>query len=380
MIHIRPGSQAWQLITLLSFVGEFPVCSLHLLGNERVLKALVHKLTEVQTFRNYHTETEMTCRLLNISGKSKNKTIRFYKAALPILDWIHPNAYEYYMHSFWNHRFPGDVAHRERNHRVAESAAICMRAGFEVRPYLLPKLQNTQLLSVIPREPVMYLAKDLKRVGETEMNKTMFTRVAGAVFNSDNCYAVYNTRNATMKWNGMGEFKTLHSLLEVSRLNSGINSLDSAILFGQSGDTALNTLIESDKNRRLEFRFDSIYNHIHFFPLNIYGIEQLRLLSVSNWKEQILDLLFEPSTRSYNRGLFEYDAQINGIYVLSHLDGDIARLIRFRNAIDSMNAKFEILCFPHQTRFIREYIRGLADIKTIDIKTISSELIPKEKE
>lgn len=265
MIHIRPGSQAWQLITLLSFVGEFPVCSLHLLGNKRVLKALVHKLTEVQTFRNYHTETEMTCRLLNISGKSKNKTIRFYKAALPILDWIHPNAYEYYMHSFWNHRFPGDVAHRERNHRVAESAAICMRAGFEVRPYLLPKLQNTQLLSVIPREPVMYLAKDLKRVGETEMNKTMFTRVAGAVFNSDNCYAVYNTRNATMKWNGMGEFKTLHSLLEVSRLNSGINNLDSAILFGQSGDTALNTLIESDKNRRLEFRFDSIYNHIHFF-------------------------------------------------------------------------------------------------------------------
>lgn len=39
MLYIRPGSQAQQLITLLSIVGEYPVRSLHLLGNERVYKA-----------------------------------------------------------------------------------------------------------------------------------------------------------------------------------------------------------------------------------------------------------------------------------------------------------------------------------------------------
>ena len=95
MLYIRPGSQAQQLITLLSIVGEYPVRSLHLLGNERVYKALVHKLTTAQTYRLPQTETKMTTRLLTITGKSSNKTIRLYKSALPILDWIHPDASRY---------------------------------------------------------------------------------------------------------------------------------------------------------------------------------------------------------------------------------------------------------------------------------------------
>ena len=69
MLYIRPGSQAQQLITLLSIVGEYPVRSLHLLGNERVYKALIHKLTTVQTYRLPQTETKMTTRLLTITGK-----------------------------------------------------------------------------------------------------------------------------------------------------------------------------------------------------------------------------------------------------------------------------------------------------------------------
>lgn len=123
-------------VTLLSFVGEYPAASVHLLGNERVYKALIHKLTMPQLFRDSQTGTEITCRLLNISGKGSDKTIRLYKAALPILEWIHPDSYGYYMNAFWDHRFPGDVAHRECNHRVAEAAlpgeggsAACNTAG-----------------------------------------------------------------------------------------------------------------------------------------------------------------------------------------------------------------------------------------------------------
>ena len=142
MLHFRPGSQVWQLITLLSVTGEFPFRSIRMLGKERVLKALVTKLTMPQTIQNPQTETEMTCRLLTVTGRSSSKTVRLYKAALPILEWVHPAAYRYYMDTFWNHRFPGDSAHRERNHRVSETVMLCMRAGIETRPYLLPHLQN----------------------------------------------------------------------------------------------------------------------------------------------------------------------------------------------------------------------------------------------
>lgn len=379
MIHIRPGSQVYRLITLLSFVGEYPAASVHLLGNERVYKALIHKLTMPQLFRDSQTGTEITCRLLNISGKGSDKTIRLYKAALPILEWIHPDAYGYYMNAFWDHRFPGDAAHRERNHRVAEAAVLCMRSGIEVRPYLLPKLQNKQQRLVIPNHPVLYLAKDLKKVGESEMNKTMFTRMVGAVFSSGSCYAVYNTRGAAMKWSGMGEFKALNSLLDIGRLNTHIMKIDSAILLGESENIALRTLLESDKSRRLEFRFDAIYRHIYFIPMDSSGIRQLRILSVPDWKEKLLDLLFEPEVRSYDRGFFEYDACINGVYILSHLDGDLARLIRFREAMDVQNGPFEILCFPQQMPFLREYLGQLVRYKTIDIDSVEAELGPDRR-
>lgn len=374
MLYFRPGSQARQLITLLSIVGEIPFHSLHLLGNERVLKNLTTKLTIPQTVCNPQTQTEMGCRLLTVTGKSDSKTVRLYKAALPILDWVHPEAYRYYMDAFWNHCFPGDAAHRERNHRVAEAVILCMRAGIEARSYLLPRLQNKARESVIPDKSVLYLAKDIKKIGESEMNKTMFTRMVGAIFSHGNCYAVYNTRAAAMKWSGMGEFKALHNLIEVGRLNAGLERIDSAILFGESGDIALKTLLESDKSRRLEFRFDSIYHHIYFIPMDMCGVRQLSILSVSDWKEKLLDLLFEPEVRSFDKGFFEYDACVDGAYILSHLDGDIARLVRFKEAIQTQTGKFEVLCFPHQTHFLREYMGRLVEIKIIDMDSVETEL------
>lgn len=374
MIYFRPGSQVWQLVTLLSFAGEFPVRSLSLLGNARVYGTLIHRLTAPQTFCDSQTGTEMTCRLLTISGKGKTRSVRLYKGALPILDWLGPGTYRYYMDAFWEHRFPGDAAHRERNHRVAQAAALCLRAGIEVRPGQIPELQNHSIRKIVLESSAFYLARDMKKVGDgMEMNKTMFTRMMGAVFSGGNCYAVYNTRDAVMKWNGMGEFKALHSLIELARLNAGISDVDSALLIGQSEETALNTLIESDRSRRPSFRFDAIYPHIYFLPMDENGIRQLRLLLLPDWKERLLELLFDDEARSYDQGLFEYDACVDGVYVLSHLDGDIARLIRFRDAIETQTGKFELLCYPHQAHFLREYMGRRAAVKIINMHQIEKE-------
>lgn len=374
MYQFRAGNQLYVILSVLSVAGEIPFRSVKLLGNERVHKKLIMKLTETQSIRNMHTGDTMTCRVFTVSGKGFAKTLRIYKGALPILKWIHPIAHEDYMDNFWNHRFPGDAAHRERNHRVAESAIMCMRAGIEMRSFCLPQLQLQALQNTIPSEANMYFAKRLKKVGEMELNKTMFTRMVGAVFSHGVCYAVYNTRNAVMKWSGMGEFKTLHSLSEIARMNALIPQVDSAILFGQSEKIALETLLESDKTRRMEFRFDSIYRHIHFIPMNEVGIRQLRLMTVSDWKEKILELLFSSEDRSYNRGMFEYDALVNGVYVFSSLDFDIARLIRFREAIQSQKKTCEVLCFTHQLSFLKSYLKERMTFKTIDIELIEKEL------
>lgn len=377
MIHFRPGSQVHRLVTVLAVVGEIPTKSVHLLGNERVYKILIHKLTTVQEFRNSITGEELTCRLLTVTGKGQEKGIRFYKAGLPILRWI--GAEEYYLRTFWGHRFPGDAYHRDRHYRIAETVAMIMEAGIESRPYLLPKLQNQELLSIVPQEPSFYPAKELKYIGQTEMNKTMFTRMVGALFVGPVCYAVYNTRNAVMKWSGMGEFKTLQNLNEIARQNAGITRVNSALLFTESDSVAIDTLLESDKSQRREFRFDSIYHHIHVIPMNEHGKRILQLITIPDWKELLLDLLFEAEDRSYNRGNFEYDACINGVYIFSHLDGDIARLIRFREAVSSRSGQFEALCFPSQVPFLREYLGQNVTLKTIDMNSVEEALGPERR-
>ena len=374
MIYLRKGFYVYNLIALLSVIGEFPFRSLPLLGNERVLKALVKKLTTAQTFRRESSQTEMTCRLLTLTGKSNAKTIRLYKAAAPILDWIYPGAAAYHSNAFHNNHFSGDPSHRDRNHRVAEAAAVFMRAGAEIRPYALPRLQNADILSVVPSFPAFYTARELKRVGDVEQNKTMFTRLVGAIFAAGECYPVYNTRASVMKWSGMGEFKAQSGILELVRLNADISKLDSAVLLGESGETALRTLAASEESRRPEFRFDGIYQNIYFIPMDNAGIRALKLFFIPKWRKRLLYLLFEPSDLSGGVGRFEYDAYVNGAYVLSHLDGNIARLIRFKQAMLQTAERCEVLCYPHQTGYVTEYIGKWARVKTIDLETVESEL------
>lgn len=380
MVQFRPGSHVSKLVALLSVVGEFPFQSLDLLGSKRVYKALIVKLCAPEEFRNTVTGDRLSCRLFTVTGSGRTKTVRLYKKALPILEWVHPGAYQYYMDSFWEHHFPGDMQHLDRNHRVAEAAAVCMGAGMEPLPYFLPKLQDESIRSVVPKAPSLYLSKDIKRVSGPETNKTTFTRLIGAAFYPGGCYGVYNTRDAAMKWNGMGEVKTVYYLTELARLNAGVQTVDSAILFGASEKIALQSFSEKSTGQRKVVQPDAAYQHIHFIPLNELGVRQLRILTVPNWKERVLDALFLPETRSYGIGRFEYDACVDGGYVFSHLDGDLNRLIRFKEAIEHIPGPFEVLCFPHQVEFLREYLEGRAVIKTIGLEAIEEALEIKESD
>ena len=362
----------------MSISGEFAFRSVRLIGNERVFKELlIPKLMQQQEIRNVETGEMLKCQLLLVSGKGKDKTIRFHKSALPILKWLHPEAYDYYMKTFQNHKFSGDPKHYERNHRVAEAIVMCLRAGIEVRPYLLPRIQFETITQIGLKKTSMYMAKELKRAGEMEFNKTIFTRMVGGIFSKEDCYVIYNTRNAVMKWNGGGEIKACQSVTEIARMNIGVNDVYSAILFGMSQNTALKTIISSDSSLRKNENFDSIYRYIHFIPMNEEGIRHLRLFTVPNLKEELLDMLFEPETRSYNRGSFEYDAYIEGTYVYSYLDGDISRLIRFKAGVDyekDRRKNCEVVCFSYQVNFLREYLGQDFRLKVLHMKVVEEDL------
>ena len=89
--------------------------------------------------------------------------------------------------------------------------------------------------------------------------------------------------------------------------------------------------------------------------------------------------MFDPEERSYNRGAFEYDAYIDGVYIYSHLDSDIARLIRFKPYAVSHSKNCEVLCFHHQMPFLRKYLGQDVKLKLIDINSVEDELGPERR-
>lgn len=100
-------------------------------------------------------------------------------------------------------------------------------------------------------------------------------------------------------------------------MNADVDDVQSAILLGTGYEIAEITLRTLWKTKRAETEFTVIYDHLHFIPLNGFGVRLLKILTTPDWNETLLDLLFDPNDRSYGKGVFEYDARENGIYLFS---------------------------------------------------------------
>ena len=372
MITIRPGSHVHTLIVLLSFVGEFPMSSLHLLGSVRSYKDLIRKLNQEQEFRFHDTDFRMTCRLLTVSGKKKYKTVRFHKSGLPILEALDPDAYEYYLDAFRDHSFSGNQNHVDRNHRIAETALMCMKAGIEARPVEVPELMSMEVRQMKLQNPCFYLARELKQVNKYELNKIRFTRLVGAIVYPGGAYAVYNNRDQMLNWMGEGERKIrnhLHSIF-TPMYNFSFPLREAAVMFGNGYDVALEMMEELRQTQQMDNGLFATYTNIFFIPMDDFGVRLLRIITVPNWPERIMKGLFKPEMRSYGRGSFTYDAYDNGVYFLSFLDGDLWRLFRFREAILDRSGSFRVVCFQEQIPFLKSYLGDKVTLSTVKMEAV----------
>ena len=362
MIYLRPDTYLYRLLTLLTVVGEYPYRSLVLLGNRRVLTTLVRSMQQTQLIQ-VPNASPVSCRILSVSGRGAYKTIRIHRSAFPLLCHLYPGALQTYLTVTRQHRFAGGPEHVGRNHRIAESAAMCMMAGIEIRPPLIAPLTAAPTQQCMEASS-FYLARFLKQ-DLTGLNKTIFTRVTGMLLGPTQSYALYNARQSKMKWNGMGEFKALQILRDVSYAMTGQAS-DSAVLFGVSPDSLMLTDTQ---------RFDSIYPNIHFVPLDRNGVVLLRLLCLPHAKERLQSLLFPPEMRRTDTHI-DCDAQTGTRYILSYLDGNIARLLRFKQAALFYGSQwnYEVLCYPWQQPFVQSYMENLAAVHVLPIEPIQESI------
>jgi len=216
----------------------------------------------------------------------------------------------------------------------------------------------------------------------SELNKTKFTRVVGLMVSPGECRAVYSCRNKPMEWLGQGERKARKRLSDIL-MPSEYHMIDTAVLFGQDMDIALQTLEKAYKSRNYESSFNGIYSHIHFIPFDEFGIRLLRTITVRNWKEQILSMFFHPRTRirqtDYGIDMDAYDGK-NWWY--SHLDGDIGRLLKLKEDLMRSPTVADVICYPEQEEMLKRFLGDKVRTHLINMKDVERELglLQDEKE
>jgi hypothetical protein len=114
-----------------------------------------------------------------------------------------------------------------------------------------------------------------------------------------------------------------------------------------------------------------VYQHVHFIPIDDFGTDLLRIITLPDWNDQLLRLFFKNSFRTFGCGEFPYDAEVKGICYLSFLDSNVARLYLFREGIRYFpERKWSVLCFEQQVHFLREYLGKDASLKIIKLDSV----------
>ena len=380
MIFIRDETRVHKLLMLLACVGEYPMRSVYLLGNERVWKRKIRELQQWQDFCLPESGERGRFQMLTVSGKGKNVTIRLHWSALAALKRIREAAHSYYMEHFNQHHFSGAVTHVSRNHRLAETVAMCMAAGIAVLPWEKPEIHDRMIRQMRTKTPCCYLSRELKSFYEGEMKKTEFTRLTAAVVYPNGMYAVYNTRDEAMLWRGGGEEKAQILLEDIFRTDGWRNEAKSAILLGRDFRTAAVTLEGAFVRRHLKERLDQIYENLYFIPMNEIGIKMLGIMTQRDWRIRLREAIFgDERANPLPRGL-EHDAYMDEAYHFSHLDGDLCRLIRFRRSMRNWpEEQYVLVCFREQMPYLKEYLGDLWDggnlrVQGIDLDALHTHL------
>lgn len=385
MITIRPGSHVHTLLSILPFVGEYPMSALRLLGSVRSYKDLIHKLTQVQEFRFPDSDERFTCRLLNVCGRANRKTVRFHKSALPMLKWWDEDMYRLYMEEYDNHNFSGNARHVNRNHLLAETAVMCLKAGIEANPLYTPELMEETSKNLRHGEPNFYFAREIKRVYENELNKIRYTRLAGMITFWNGVYVVYNLRDEMPKWIADGEAKILwHMDSMFHPLRQDYHPFQkAALMFGADYNIALDLLQQIKETKKQDNGFFRTYNQILFVPMDDFGVRLLRILTLDNWRKKLLDALFEPEQYTTSWGTLQFDMIVDGIDTFCFLNGDIRNLFRFRETIlmhregvssGSAIEGYKVICYPEQLTLVQKFFGDLAEVATVTMDELENVL------
>lgn len=374
---LKEGTGLYKLLQILALAGEYPSDSLELLGNKKTMQNTITDGKTAMMVSNNDTKETIYTKLFNVSGDKRRKAIHLSVSALPVLNWLEPNLELVYLERFPESKFSTLPEKRERNFRIAESMAICMDAGIEIRSNRLPVLQMEDFMKICFPCPVFYDSRRLKQSNIAPGAKAKFSRTIGMIVTENAGYAVYNVRAAVhlMRWNKQGEIKAKQNYAALLRMNFDQHQFDSAVFIGLS----YNSLLAPDFKKRYRngsiVIYDGIYQHIHFIPESDFGKQLLRMLTRtnSNFREKCSEIMFSEKDRELAKGYDSLDAVQGDKYCYCFFDSDIARLFASMKQIEQDIGRYILFCFDEQADFLQQLFPK-AEIRTIPLKLLEERL------
>lgn len=360
MIHLNKDCHAFQLLSVLAVVGEYPLRSIDLLGNKRMYRATIDAMTKKQVYINDYTkERTDEIRVVSIVGKGYSRSVRLLSSAKILLEWT--GLYEYYYNAYCQSNFPGGKAHKDRNFKIAETLAMCRLAGIEYNPSHLPSLVyreraiscSYQYKDNLPTVPAFYHVRDLKGDKNYEMKKVVFTRLTGALFVEKSCFTFYNLGKEIVNLWENAEVKMKDVIETLNIVNGGKYAAFKTIFFGTDIMNAVKTLrylYNKRTNKHKDYTGSQFYSKVYFLPLSKEGARYFRAFTVKDWETKILKALY-PKDHDWGN---EYWHNTEKAYYYSFLDFDIAGLLYVKKKIKETPFPYVIVCYKHQEDFVKK--------------------------
>ena len=369
MIKFERGSHIYSLFTLISVVGELPIPSLSILMSYELARKMLVGWTKRQQVVLEDGEVLDNCKLFSYVGRAKDKRIRIHSSAFRILEKI--NMKEFYLNNFVKTKFPTNETYLTRRFREAEAVSIFFKAGYEIRPYVVPKLQNEKRLHRRLNGAVLYTSFEVKKYKTTLFNTIIrSSKITNLLITHDEAYAIYNLRNEPLEKAMKGELKTKLFINNLLDLNYKISKSDNAIFFGKNYAIALQTLRNFEKKSKRALRFDDVFLNVFFIPYTDFGVKVASLFRIKNYRTEILRLIFKDDFTKEDESMTTYSIYKDGRYYFSFLDSNIAKLMRFKDFMSKGTENYFVVCYEEQESFVRDYMGERAKIIKVKIDEV----------
>lgn len=230
--------------------------------------------------------------------------------------------------------------------------------------------------------------------GETETKKISNSRANGMLISPGGMYVVYNIGQSLVEWKRFGEVKMIYYLKNLVKKRQSPDmeraEIEEAIVIASKKENYVDICTREYKLKEIckkviLMNIDYAYKSMYAVPQDADGKLMLKIMIKEGWKERIYNSILNTEERR-EREFVQitcdgYDKSAD-VYKYVFCVPDLVRLKAYaiRAKMENEKERFTLYCYTWQREIVAEIIGQSANIYTIDIRQLYSELFTERNE